>query len=240
MSKNLKIISWNVHFPDFARDSSYVVNQLEKSGPFEVICLQEYVEGADDKLKQWLQDNDFDITYLPFSYNANMSQGIMTACSKALRSNSESVTLREDEPKRFRPFHNIRGLIDTSIRFAGREVSIANTHLTYSRFHTRDMRRREFGKLQEHLAAESGEQPFFICGDFNFFGNDSRREYLVEHYQSFTGDRLKTWQHQAKFSPLRANLDYFFWEDDKLNIKASIGGFNVSDHRPLFAEISCF
>lgn len=237
MTNSLKIISWNVHYPSFAMNSAFVTKTLEDAEAYDVICLQEYVQGASSTLRDWLIHNQYSISYLPFAHQGKFSQGVMTATKKSLKAKVQPITLRTDEPKRLRPFKNIRGLLDARIQLGAKEVSIMNTHLTYARLHTRDMRRREFKELISYLSDLKAKHPLFLCGDFNFVGNDKRKTYLTNNFRSFTGDKSnKTWQHLPKYSPIRANLDYFFWSST-LQVNAQLGTINVSDHKPMTAEI---
>lgn len=238
MAKSLKIISWNVHYPNFSKDNNFVVKRLQKSESYDVICLQEFVQGADNGLEKWLTKNNYSMEYMPFEHRKGIYQGIMIATKKSLKAKVSSFVLREDEPMIRRPYHNIRGLLDAHIKIGSTTISIVNTHLTYARFHTRDMRQREFEKLKSYLTIKSTDMPRLICGDFNFIGPDKRRSYLIDNFNSFTGTNgEKTWHHMPKFSPLKANLDYFFW-NNQLSVKPELGTIVVSDHKPLFAEIS--
>lgn len=238
MSKTLKLISWNVHFPTFARDNTFVAKTIEKLGEFDVICLQEYVQGADTYMQQWFKDNGYTTEYLPFSHRGPLSFGIVIATRTSLKAKVEPTVLRKDGPRRRRPFDNIRGLLTAQLTVGGKKLAIHNIHLTYPRVHTSDMRKREFVKLQEFLKQETGQMAWFLCGDFNFVGADKRRKYLTEQYHNFTGGKLaKTWRHTAH-SIIRANIDYFFWNEKDLKIKAKLAKFDASDHRPMIAEIS--
>lgn len=236
MSEGLHLISWNVHYPRFARDNGYVVNTLEKLGPFDVICLQEYAQGGDAKLQEWLEANEYEIAYLPFAHNLEgSSQGVMTATRKVLNAEVKPIVLREDGPRRFRPFLNIRGLLSALVSVDGQDVALMNFHSTYARPHVRDMRKREFAELKSLL--EQQTTPWLLSGDFNFLSVDMRRKYLMDRFQSFTGGLIKTtWRHHSRYTPIRANLDYFFWEG--LRVEPSIAAFGESDHRPLLANIS--
>lgn len=239
MKQPLKILSWNVHFPTFGKDSGFVIDTLTKLGDLDIICLQEFVQGADTKAHDWLRDNGYKTTYLPFATVNGMSQGVMTAVRKGLDITAKPVVLREDEPQRFRPFPNVRGLVSATFIIGNKELAIHNVHLTYARRHTRDMRKREFTELQKFLAEESNQHPWVLCGDFNFVGADGRRKYLTDHYQNFTGGVLgKTWRHRSKYSVVRANLDYFFWHGQGLQVDAQLAAFNASDHRPMIATIT--
>lgn len=239
MTQSLKILSWNVHFPTFGKDSSFVIDTLKELGDFDVICLQEYVQGADTKTLEWLQDNDYETNYLPFASIEGISQGVMTATRKSLKATAQPTVLREDEPQRFRPFPNIRGLVTATFTIGGKKLAIHNVHLTYARKHTRDMRKREFANLRKFLSEESDKHPWVLCGDFNFVGVDSRRKYLTDHYKNFTGGLFgKTWRHRSQYSVLRANLDYFFWKGKGLEVEPKLAKFNTSDHRPMIATIT--
>ena len=238
MAESLNIISWNVHYPRFAMDSGYVVDAIEKLGPFDVICLQEFVEGGDAKLHEWLDANDYNVTYLPFAHNLEgMSQGVMTATRKVLNAYVEPVVLRKDGPRNFRPFPNIRGLLKATVKVDGESVVLMNFHSTYPRPHVIDMRQREFAELKKLL--EHQTDPWVLSGDFNFLSVDKRRKYLTDRYQSFTGGLIsKTWRHHSKYTPVRGNLDYFFWSSDEFIVEPSLAPFEESDHRPLLAKIS--
>lgn len=237
MSNKLKLLCWNVHYPKFAYDSSYVVDTIEDLGSFDVICLQEYVQGADDQILDWLEDNGYLVEYLPFSGTGGFSQGVMTAVRKSMASKTQKIILREDGPRRFRPFPNIRGLLATAINVNGKNFSIYNIHLTLPRPYTIDMRSREFKKLREFLDQSPANEPWFMCGDFNFFGFDKKRNQLTDGYDHFTGSLIdKTWRHHLRFTPIRANLDYFFWKGN-IKVTPELAGFNTSDHRPLTADI---
>ncbi len=128
MSEQLKILSWNVHLNTFARDSTYVVDELEQLGNPDIVCLQEYVEGADTSALNWLQQNGYDLEYLPFAkspQDQSISQGILTAVKNSVDVvSSEAIVLREDEPRRFRPFPNIRGVIETVVRLDNGNLEI--------------------------------------------------------------------------------------------------------------------
>lgn len=238
MAETLSLISWNVHYPRFAQDNAYVISALEEQGAFDIICLQEYVSGGDTKLDRWLEANDYDITYMPFAHNLEgMSQGVMTATRKILGAEVRPVVLREDGPRRFRPFDNIRGLLEATVEIDGLDVTIMNFHSTYPRPHVIDMRKREFTVLKAILEVET--KPWLLCGDFNFLSVDKRRKYLTERFKSFTGSMInKTWRHRSKYTPIRGNLDYFFWKGDELKVEPNIAPFDDSDHRPLLAKIT--
>ena len=241
MTTDLRVISWNVHYPSFARDSQYCIDALEALGPFDVICLQEYVSGADSKLIDWLTGKGYQVAYMPFAHNLGYSQGVMTAVRPGLFASPVPKILREDGPRRFRPFYNVRGLMSTTIKVGASEVSINNVHLTYPRQHTIDMRRREFVSLQAFLKALSAQGPWLLCGDFNFIGLDKRRKYLKANYQHFTGDFWhKTWSHKGKFSPIRANLDYAFWDTGSKQMVTStrLELVKGSDHHPIIMQVT--
>lgn len=238
MSNKLKLLCWNVHYPKFAYDSAYVVETIESLGDFDIICLQEYVKGTDDQILDWFEDNGYHTDYLPFSGTGNLSQGVMTAVRKSMAPNTQKIILRSDEPRRFRPFPNTRGLLATSIKINGKNFSIYNIHLTLPRPYTIDMRAREFKKLEEFLEQSPHNQPWFMCGDFNFFGLDWKRNRLTGKYNHFSGNLInKTWRHHLRYTPIRANLDYFFWKGN-IKVAPQLAHFNTSDHRPLTAEIS--
>lgn len=232
----LKLLSWNVYFPYFAHDSSYVVETLKSFDQLDVICIQEYVQGGKDKATQWLKSKGYSIDFLPFSHDDNLHLGVMTAVRKGLSYKTKPVVLREDGPIPSRPFENLRGMLATTVN---NQVTIYNIHLTFPRPHTVDMRKREFAKLQEFLAQVPKNQNWFMCGDFNFLPGDSRRKYLKQEYKSFTGSVVsKTWRNHRKFTPVRANLDYLFWNGKNIDVQARLMEFNHSDHRPMLATIS--
>jgi endonuclease/exonuclease/phosphatase family metal-dependent hydrolase len=238
MTQPLRIISWNVFYPTFAADNSYVIKVLEELGPFEVICLQEYVGGADKLLARWMRKHDYEMVYLPFAKRGELSQGVMTAVRKGLAINLAPTTLRQDKPQLMRPFSNIRGLVSAEIIWNNRKLAVHNIHLTYARPHTADMRRREFSSLETFLAAGLESNPWLLCGDFNFFGADKRKLALTEKYPFFSGNNIeKTWSHRPKYSPIRANLDYAFWSPADLQVEASLADFETSDHRPIVIEV---
>ena len=238
MSKTLKVVSWNVNYPRFAKDNSYVIQTLESLSQPDVICLQEYVQGKDADAIEWFERNSYDMAYLPFAHNLDgLSQGVMTANKKTLHAQVDPVVLREDVPRRFRPFPNIRGLLSAQIKIGDHLVTIANFHSTYPRPHVMDMRKREFAELMKFLVAKDAQHPWLLCGDFNFFGRDSRKKLLKHRYKSFTGNIIQpTWRHHNRLSPVRLNLDYFFWNG--LSVKAKLAPFSNSDHRPLTATVS--
>jgi len=241
MAKELDIVSWNVHLNTFAYDNNYVVETLESLNEPDIVCLQEYVGGRDEITRTWFDEHDYELAYLPFASfpsDARISQGVMTATKKILQASVEPIVLREDQPRRFRNFPNIRGLLDCTIRLGQQDVHILNFHATFPRPYTVDLRQREFASLVGHLEKYNEGSPMLLCGDFNFFGKDTRKERLTTDYDSFTGTRTdKTWRHKNGASPLRANLDYLFWTKDSLDVDAKLLPFNVSDHRPIHA---CF
>ncbi len=237
MPKTLKILSWNVNFPTFGKSNDYVIKVIESISKPDVICLQEYVGGRDAELLKWFDAHGYKTEYLPFSHRGSMSQGVMTAIRKNLKAETHHVVLREDGPgKIFRRFPNIRGLLNTRIVVDGTEVSIANFHSTYPRPHVIEKRRREFQELIMFLDSNK-DNPLLLCGDFNFIGNDIRRKILKSRYKHFTGGGYdKTWRHFGRYSPIRTNLDYYFWKG--LNVDAQLLPFSDSDHRPMLATIS--
>ncbi len=233
----LKVVCWNVNYPKFARNNTYVINTLEALDNPDVICLQEYVGGKDSQLLKWLADHNYETAYLPFAYRGSLSQGVMTATKKSLKSELETVVLRKDGPVRMRPFPNVRGLVNAHIKIGMSTLSVANFHSTYPRPHVRDMRKREFAELLKYLDKEESRNPILLCGDFNFFGKDYRKKVLLSRYKHFTGTFSNpTWRHRSRLSPISANLDYFFWKD--LQVEANLLPFNTSDHRPLLAIVT--
>jgi endonuclease/exonuclease/phosphatase (EEP) superfamily protein YafD len=195
------------------------------------------VEGAGDILLKWLKHNKYTYEYLPFGHFGKKSMGVLTAVKKINKPKFQSLILRSDNPRLFRPFKNIRGLVSTKIKINGKTLSIVNTHLTYPRLHTIDMRKREFISLKSHLIINQTDS-VFLCGDFNFLPIDNRRSYLKKHFANFSGGIIKkTWKHGSKYSLLRANADYLFWDESRLNVEAKLIDFNTSDHRPLYANI---
>lgn len=236
------MVCWNVHLHTFARDNAYVLKRLEAWGYPDIICLQEYVQGRDDETAKWFKKQGYDTAYLPFATypkDHRISQGVLTATKKSLRASTEPVVLRSNGPRWFRNFPNVRGLLDATIAFEGKQLHVLNFHATYARPHTTDMRRDEFGKLQSYLAAFDEKTAWLIGGDFNFFGSDSRKAWLIERYAHFTGNgRQKTWRHKSKILPLGANLDYLFWSGETVAVVAKLMPFSVSDHRPIQAKIS--
>jgi len=238
----ITIHTWNVHMHTFAEDNLYVIEELDELKQPDVICLQEYVEGKDASTLKWLKHNDYNITYLPFAnypQDTSISQGIFTAVKKSLKGASSPVILRKDGPRRFRNFPNRRGVIDTVITLEdGSIISIINFHATPPKPYTIDMRKSEFDVLSNYLEELPKDRKVFLCGDFNFFGIDARRNLLKNRFQHFTGTNIhKTWQHNFPFSPLKLNLDYLFWTQN-LAVSAKLRPFKISDHRPILASIS--
>lgn len=234
---SLSVVSWNVHYPFFAKDNSYVIDTLEKLGAPNVICLQEYVDGGGNEFLKWLKHNNYTYEYLAFGHFGKKSMGVLTAVKKIYKPKFKPITLRSDNPRLFRPFKNIRGLITTAIKIDGRTLNIVNTHLTYPRMHTTDMRKREFTSLKTHLE-NSDTDSIFLCGDFNFVPIDSRRRYLKNQFASFSGGVIrKTWRHGSKYSLMRANTDFIFWDSSNIKVEAKLANFNTSDHRPIIANI---
>lgn len=234
---SLSIVSWNVHYPFFNKDNGYVIETLEKLGYPDVICLQEYVEGAGDEFLKWLKHNHYKYEYLAFGHFGKKSMGVLTAVKKDYKPKFQSITLRSDRPRLLSPFKNIRGLVSTNVVIDNKTINIMNTHLTHPKFHTIDMRKREFASLLDYLDKNVSDAKF-LCGDFNFTPIDRKRRYLKNRFASFTGGLMdKTWKHNMKFSPLRANLDYLFWDKPKIKVNAKLADFNTSDHRPLYAKI---
>jgi endonuclease/exonuclease/phosphatase (EEP) superfamily protein YafD len=197
------------------------------------------VGGADEQMKRWLKENEYETAYLPFAGDGTFTQGVMTAIKKVYKPKFDEVILRNDGPRRFRPFNNIRGLISAVVEIDGQSVSINNVHLTYPRPHVIDLRKREFKELKSYINQQTAKNPWLLCGDFNFLPIDKRRSYLTMHYNNFTGTKLdKTWKHGSKYSAVRANLDYLFWDGKDINVDAKLAPFNTSDHRPILATIS--
>lgn len=238
MSENLRVLSWNLHFKTFAKDNSYVLDTLEKLQLPDVVCLQEFADGGDGRLQEWFASHDYETTYLPFASKGQFSQGVMTATRKVLEATTQPVVLRDDPAgKVFRRFPNKRGLLNTHVTLDGVAVSVNNFHSTYPRPHVIDKRRREFAALITFLEAEEKELPLLLCGDFNFFGRDERRKILKDRFEYFTGTLADpTWRHHSRYSPIRVNLDYFFWKG--LSVKAELLPFSGSDHRPLLASVT--
>jgi len=238
-TNELEILSWNVHYPFFAKDNTYVADTLEQLEQLDVICLQEYVDGASEQTKEWLENNNYVINYLPFASKGDLSQGVMTAVRKGLSAKTVPIILREDEPRRLRPFPNIRGLLATTVQTEHGEVTINNVHLTVPRPHLVDLRKREFTELKEYLNSQNTSSNWLLCGDFNFMPYDSRRKYLTNRYTHFTGSMVnKTWRNHQPYTPIRANLDYLFWREGSIRVAAELLDFNHSDHRPMRATLS--
>ncbi len=232
------ILSWNVHYPFFAKNNSYVIGTLENLNMPDIICLQEYVEGSDDKFLFWLKRNGYIFKYFPFAHEGDKSQGILTAVKESLNPKFSITYLRRDKPSKSRPFINVRGIITTRLIISGLVVDIVNIHLTYPRLHTKDLRKREFTSLCDYLN-KNRSNATLLCGDFNFVPVDFRRKYLKKQYANFSGNLFsKTWKHNQKFSPLRANTDYLFWNKSQLQVNPQLEEFSTSDHRPLSAIIS--
>lgn len=241
MNRSLSVLSWNVHLTTFAHGNRYVVEQMEQLDKPDVICLQEYVDGADSTTKDWFENNGYEIIFLPFAVfpkDSRISQGVMVAAKKTLKASLTTHVLRSDGPRAFRRFNNIRGLAEAVVTFdKGKKLHIINVHSTFARHYTIDMRKREFAALKDYLAA-AGDEPVLLCGDFNFVGSDPRKKYLKKLYSSFTGSLLSpTWRHLTKLSPISANLDYFFWSRRGISVEPRLLGYKKSDHRALYAKI---
>jgi endonuclease/exonuclease/phosphatase family metal-dependent hydrolase len=242
MVKETKLLCWNVHLNAFYEDNRYVVDELENLNKPDVICLQEYVQGGDNSTIKWLEANDYVIHYLPFATfpdNKDLSQGVLTATARYLDTTSESVVLRQDTPRKYRSFHNLRGAINTTLTLKdSTELNIINFHATYPRPFTIDMRKREFINLIDYVDSLPENRQIMLLGDFNFLPFDSRKKILLSKFDSYTAQGLqKTWKHSQKLSPLRANLDYILMKTNKLSIKGQTLPFRVSDHRPIIVEV---
>lgn len=236
MSESLRVLSWNVHYPKFANNPNYAVEYFNNTKP-DVICIQEYCNAKDDVVVQWFTDNGYIQEYMPFAHNLDgFSQGVMTAVKKSLRPSSETVTLRDNGPRMFRNFPNIRGLIKTTVSIDGVDIDILNTHLTLARPYTMDMRKQEFEKLVETLDSleTESDNPMVLVGDFNFIPLDRRRKLLEKRYASFGGNtETKTWYWRGKKGFISANLDAVYWDSDKIHIDGELGELIGYDHRPL-------
>ncbi len=232
----LKIMWWNMHFTSFARDNTYAIAAIARGGMPDIICLQEYVTGADDRLKRWLEEQGYQLYFLDFSSRGTLKQGVMTAVRRGLAHHAKTHVLREDAPMRFRAFQNRRGLVEVAVVLGGRKVSIMNVHLTYPRPHTRPMRLREFDVLRGLLDSKFKDTAWLLGGDFNFFARDGRRTYLTTTYQAFSGGLFrKTWRPIGRYNPVGSNLDYVFWHGLEASPRFALEPFNRSDHRPMVA-----
>ena len=225
-----------MHFTAFARDNTYAIAAVARGGMPDIICLQEYVTGADDRLKRWLEEQGYLLYFLDFSSRGTFKQGVMTAVRGGLEHQAKMHVLREDVPVRFRPFYNRRGFIELVLTAGERHVSIMNIHLTYPRPHTRPMRVREFVALRGLLDGQLRDKAWLLGGDFNFFARDERRTYLTKTYRAFSGGLFrKTWRPIGRYNPVGSNLDYVFWHGLAGEPRFALEPFNRSDHRPIVA-----
>ncbi len=220
-------------------DDAYIVQALDALGSVDVICIQEYLAGADDNVKKWFEYNGYTVRFQAFSEEEGYRLGVFTAVRSKLEVEFTYHELRNDYPTRLRPFSNSRGVLVANVKLGDTVASIFNTHMTYARFHTHEMRVREFNNLKAMLVADYTSSKVILLGDFNFVGADSRRRHLKKEYQFFTGTFFdKTWSHKPQLSPLNANLDYVFWKEADFDIESKLLPKSGSDHRPLLCKIT--
>ncbi len=246
----LRVISWNVRFSTFVSNNQYVIDGISSLGDFDVVCLQEYVQGGDQQLHRWLVEQGYRMTFLPFSHNVEHGHGLLTATKSSIAADTQSVMLRSTPPRPLRPFFNERGLLATTIQTPTTNIEIDNVHLTVYRPHLTDLRRAEFEALCDYLDLDNRDHNSndnapthqvsrVLCGDMNPFIFDDRLQRLKTAYAHATGGRLhKTWRHFGPKSPIRANLDYVFWDRTHLHVDAQMASLPGSDHRPIVFSVT--
>lgn len=220
----LRVVSANIRFP--SRDSAPLGRELASLGA-DVLVLQELSSDHLITIKGTGALDGFPYAYVD-ARSGSFGAGIWSR-----------YPLSEEATWNPAGLPMVRATLDVD----GTHVRVFNVHARAP------MRRRWIGRFKEQMralaeAAQAGEGPVIMAGDFNAtYGMEPFRRLLAAarlrdaHVEAGRGLRGLTWPRGARVMPPLFRLDHILVSPELTVLDAREGAGHTSDHRPVVADV---